>query len=183
MAAPKLKLTPKQMQIVAGGLVGLGVGGFLYFKFFWSPVAERIQTARASIEEVDGKINKAKAQAARLPQIEREIVVLQQQATDAERRLPKSKDIPAIIDTVAALARKHKISLTSFAPGPQAAKNYFIEVPYAIVAKASFHDLGRFFSALALEERIFNIRGVSFLGATDGSITVNFQLISYQYKG
>lgn len=183
MAAPKLKLTPKQMQIVAGGLVGLGVGGFLYFKFFWLPVAGRIQTARASVEEVEGKINKAKAQAARLPQIEREIVILQQQATDAERRLPKNKDVPAIIDTIASLARKHKLSLTSFAPGSQAAKNYFIEVPYAIVGKATFHDLGRFFSALALEERIFNVRGVTFLGGSDGSVQVSFQLISYQYKG
>lgn len=183
MAAPKIKLTPKQTQILAGGIVLLGAGGFLYYRYFWAPVSERIATAKASIEEVVGKINKAKAQAARLPQIERELVVLYQQAADAERRLPKNKDIPAIIDTVAALARKSKVGLISFIPSGATPKNYFIEVPYAIQAKATFHDLGRFFAAIALEERIFNVRNVTFGAAADGVITVNFQLISYQYKG
>ena len=184
MTPPKIKLTPKQIQIIAGGAVALVAGGFLYYRFFWSPVSERIAALSASIEEVEGKITKAKAQAARLPQIQRELVVLNQQAADAEKRLPKSKDIPAVIDTLAALAQKYKVGLTSFAPGGQSAKQFFIEVPYTIQAAGTFHDIGRFFAAVAMEERIFSVRNVTFSGAGGGSkLTVAFTLIAYQYKG
>ena len=59
------------------------------------------------------------------------------------------------------------------------------EVPYTIAASGTFHDLGKFFSAVALEERIFNIRNVSFSkgGTDDGKINVGFMLVAYQYKG
>lgn len=184
MAAPKIKLTPKQMQIAAGAVVLLGAGGFLYFKFFWLPVSERISTAKAGIEEVEGKIDKANKQAARLPQIQKELVVLNQQATDAEKRLPKTKDLPAVIDTLAALAQKHKVNLTNITPSGQVPKQFFIEVPYTIGASGTFHDLGRFFAAVALEERIFNIRNVTFTGGgSDPKLTVSFTLVAYQYKG
>ncbi|MBI4423319.1 MAG: type 4a pilus biogenesis protein PilO [Elusimicrobia bacterium] len=183
--AAKIKLTPKQTQVLVGSVVLVGALGFVYFKYFWQPISERIATAKAGIEEVEGKIGKAKAMAARLPQIQREIVVLNEQAADAEKRLPKTKDVPAVIDTVAGLARKHRVDLANFTPGAQAAKQYFIEVPYQITASGSFHDIGRFFSAMALEERIFSVRNVTVggLGSREGTINVTFALIAYQYKG
>ena len=184
--AAKINLTPKQMQIAGASIALVGAFGFVYLKYFWQPVSERITKAKESIELVEGKINKAKAQAARLPQIQRELVVLNEQAADAEKRLPKTKDLPAVIDTISALSQKHRVSLLSFAPGSQSAKQYFIEVPYTVSAIGSYHDVGRFFSAIALEERIFNVRNVVFggpAGAVPGRVSVNFTLVAYQYKG
>ena len=186
MTAPKIKLTPYQVQLLAAGLVIAGCFGFIYFRYFWSPMSDRIAKAAASIEEVQGKIDKATAQAARLPVIQKQLVVLSEQAADAEKRLPKKKDLPAVIDTLSALSSKYKVSLSNFTPGGASPKQFFIEVPYTVAATGTFHNIGRFFAAVALEERIFSVRNVTFAGggsSADGKLTVNFTLIAYQYKG
>lgn len=181
--AIKLRLTPKQQQMAAGGAVILLVGGFAYFRYLWKPISARITEAGEKIEEVEGRITKAKSQAARLPQIQHELVVLNQQAVDAERRLPKAKDVPMILDTLSRLTRKYRVELKSLGLGAPSAKQYFIEVPYSISITGTYHDVGRFLAAVALEERIYNVRGLSLSGGgqTD-QLSVSFTLVSYQYK-
>lgn len=185
MASSKIQLTPKQMQIVVLAAVVVLGGGFVYFQYFWKPISARIDAAQSNIETVEGKISKATAQAARLPQIQRELVVLNQQATEAEKRLPKERDLPDVIDTISSLSQKYRVNLASFSPGNPTTKQFFIEVPYAVTATGGFHDIGRFFAAVALEERIFNVRNVTFSGGQGGlgKVNVNFTLIAYQYKG
>jgi type IV pilus assembly protein PilO len=76
------------------------------------------------------------------------------------------------------------VQLSSFQPGGQTAQQYFIENPYSINMSGSYHDVGRFLAAIALEQRIYNVRGVTY-SAPDakGKTTVNFTLVAYQYKG
>ncbi len=179
----KVQLTPKQMQVVVGATLALVGGGFVYFSYFWKPISARIAKAKTDIEAAEAKITKARAQAARLPQIQQELVVLNQQAADAEKRLPKTKDVPEVIDTVSSLSRKNNVQMTSFVPGAQSAKPFFMEVPYTLSVTGSYHNLGRFFAALALEERIFNVRNVTYGGLAEGRLSVSFTLVSYQYKG
>lgn len=180
--AIKIQLTPQQKQAAAAGVVLLGAFGFIYVKYFWTPVSARITKAREDISKVEDDIEKANRHAARLPQIRKEIVMLNEQAADAEKRLPKNKDLPAVIDTVSALARKHKVDLAGFIPGSLGQKPFFTEVPYAVSMSGSYHDVARFFASIALEERIFNVRNVAYSTPKDGKVTVNFTLISYQYK-
>lgn len=183
MAKLSIRLNKQQQQMLAAGLLCAGAFGYIYHSYFWKPRSVRIADARRQIEEVDAGITKAESQAARLPRVEKELELLNQAAADAERRLPLAKDIPAVIDTISRLARAYKVELTSLAPSGTSAKQFFIEVPYAVGAVGSYHDIGRFLAAIALEERIFNVRDVTYAGAGKGPLTVNFMLVSYQYKG
>lgn len=182
--AVNIKLSKEQQQYLAVGVLVLGGGGFAYFKYFWLPVSAKIAETRAKIEEVEGKIAKAKNQAVRLNKIQKELEELNIAALEAEKRLPKTQDLPAVIDTVTSLSRRHNLSLKSFTPGGSKPQAHFIETAYTISATASFHELGRFLAAVALEERIYNVRGITY-GAIDaeGRMAVTFQIISYQYKG
>lgn len=177
-----IKLSKEQQKYMAVGVVATGVFLFLYWKVFWSPIAAKIEDTRAKIEELDGKIARAKAQAARLPQLEKELAVLAEQAIEAEKRLPKTKSTPDILVTVSQLALKNRVVIASFSPGAQSQKQYFTELNYPVAARGSFHAIGKFLAALALEERIFNVMNVQFTGGA-GDLTVSFTLVSYQYKG
>lgn len=179
-----IKLTKEQQQYIVCAVLFLGGGGYAFFRYFWLPVSARITETQRKIEEVEGKVQKAQAQAARLPRIQKELEVLNQQALEAEKRLPKDKDVPAVIDTLSALAQRSGVQLLSLASGGASQKQYFIELPYTISMKGGFHETGKFLAALALEQRIFNVRGVTY-GAPDaqGRLSVNFTLVAYQYKG
>lgn len=182
--AMNIKLTKEQQQYLAAGVLGLAGFGYAYITFFWLPIAAKIKDTKAKIEQVEAKIEKATRQAARLPQLEKEIVLLNEQAIEAEKRLPKLKSTPEIFVTVASLAEKHRIGVTNFTPGAAANKQFFTELQYPMTVKGNFHSIGKFFAALALEERIFNVMNVIY-GSPDGSgdMTVSFTLVSYQYKG
>lgn len=177
-----IKLSKEQQKYIAVGVVATVAFLFLYWKVFWSPIAAKIEDTRAKIEELDGKIARAKAQAARLPQLEKELAVLAEQAVEAEKRLPKTKSTPDILVTVSSLALKSRVTVSSFSPGTMSQKQYFTELNYPVAAKGSFHSIGKFLAALALEERIFNVVNVQFAGS-GGELTVSFILVSYQYKG
>lgn len=179
-----IQLTKEQQQYIILAVLVLGGGGYAYFKYFWIPTSQKIVELRKKVEEVEGKINKAKMVAARKKKVMEELETLQRQAEDAERRLPKTQDLPSVIDTVSALSSRHNVSLSSFAPGAKTDRQHFMELSYALQARGAYHDIGRFLAALALEERIFNVRDVN-LGSPDaqGRLAVRMTLVSYQYKG
>src|SRR5262249_15502696 len=138
-----------------------------------------------AIEAAEAKIDKARRQAARLPRLEAELVDLNQKAAEAELRLPKKKSVPDILVTISALAERHHVALTTFNPGSTATKQFCNELSYPVTVKGSYHNIGRSLAAVALEERIFNVQNVIYSDESGDppEMTVNFTLISYQYKG
>lgn len=179
-----LQLSKQQQQYAAAGVFMAAAFGFVYVKFFWLPIAAAKTEARAKIEEIEAKIVKAKQQATRLERLQDEIASLNEKAAEAEKRLPKNKSVPDILYTISTLAHKHRVQIQSFAPGPVQSQQYFIELNYPLSVKGSYHNLGRFLAAIALEERIFNVKNINYPAAGgDGEMTVTFTLLSYQYKG
>ena len=151
-----IQLSKQQQQYAAAGVVLFLALGFVYIKFFWLPIAQAKAEASAKIEEIETKIVKAKQQAARLERLQIEIASLNERAAEAEKRLPKTKSVPDILLSIAALAQKNRVTLQSFTPGPVKVQQYFIELQYPLSIRGSYHNIGRFLAAVALEERIFN---------------------------
>ena len=174
----------KQQQYAAAGVFVTLALGFVYVKFFWLPVAAAKAEAREKIAQIEIKISKAKQQAARLKRLQDEIASLNERAIEAEKRLPKSKSVPDILLTISALAQKRRVHHQTFSPGPQKSQQYFVDLANPVSIRGNYHSIGRFLAAVALEERIFNIKDINYPGAGgDGEMTVTFILLSYQYKG
>ncbi|MFH2202514.1 MAG: type 4a pilus biogenesis protein PilO [Elusimicrobiota bacterium] len=182
MANIQIKLTKEQQQYLVFAVMFLGGGGYAYVKYFWLPTSAAITKTNAEIESVVKKITKAKGAAGKLKKIQQELELLNKQAEEAEKRLPKEEDFPTVVDTITGLARKYNVELKSFSTGKRQDQAHFVQLTYSISASAPYHDLGKFFASLALEERIYNVENVSYSPAED-TVSVNFLLISYMYKG
>jgi Tfp pilus assembly protein PilO len=181
-----IQLSKQQQQYLGAGAVLFVVGAFVYVKFFWLPISQKMADLTEQIAQIDVKISKATAQASRLQRLNLDLATLKQQAVEAERRLPKTKSVPDVLVTLSNLAQQNRVLIQTFAPGPQKVlpQQSFIELSYPMTVKGTYHSIGRFFAAVALEERIFNIRSVVYPAASgDGEMTVSFTLLTYQYKG
>lgn len=179
-----IQLSKQQQQYLGAGAVLFLVGAGLYVKFFWLPISDKRKELEDQITQIEAKIAKAEAQASRLTRLQSELATLNQQAIEAEKRLPKDKDVPDILVTLSRLAEKNRVSIQAFSPGPQKGQQYFTELSYPMTIKGSYHNVGRFFAALALETRIFNVTNVVYPGADgSGEMMVTFILLTYQYKG
>lgn len=177
-----MNLSKDQQKYLAIGAVAFVALSVVYWKFFWSPISQKIDDTRTRISDLDTKIRSAKDKAAQLPRLEKELIALNEQAIEAEKRLPKTKSVPEILVTVTKLASKSGVMVTSFSPGAQKSQQYFTELNYPMVASGQFHSIGRFLAGVALEERIFNVMNLVFNGSS-GGVTITFTLVSYQYKG
>ena len=179
-----IQLSKQQQQYLGGGIVLFVVGAVVYVQFFWLPITQKKEELTTQIQEIETKISKAEAQASRLKRLQDELATLNQQAAEAERRLPKTKSVPDVLNSLNQIGVKYDVSIQSFAPGPQKTQQYFIELNYPMTVRGRFHDIGRFLAAIALEERIFNVRDIAFPSpAGDGTMVVTFTLVTYQYKG
>lgn len=180
----KIKLTNQQIQYIAATVIGLGALGFVYVKFFWMPISERIAALEAQIAENAAKIEKAQSVANRLPAIKKELEDLNRQTAEMEMQLPKSKSVPDILVTLSKLAEKHGVDISAFTPGSKRDQQYFTEWSYPITLQGRYHNIGKFLAAVALEQRIYNVQNVSFSAlGVDGRLPVSFTLVAYQYKG
>lgn len=179
-----IQLSKQEQQYVGAAVVGVLLLTGLYVKFFWLPISAAKTEARQKIAESEAKIEKAKRQAARLERLQQELNILNEQAIQAEARLPRSKSVPDMLVTLSAVAQKQRVALISFAPGPVKAQQYFMELNYPVTVRGTYHNVGRFMAALALEQRIFNMQNVNYPAPDgNGDMTVTFTLLSYQYKG
>ncbi len=179
-----MQLSKQQQQSIGVGAVLFLVFSGVYIKFFWLPIAQAKAEATQKIEEIEAKIVKAKQQAARLERLQAEIASLNERAAEAEKRLPKTKSVPDILLAISSLAQKNRVAIQSFSPGASKSQQYFTELQYPLSVRGSYHNIGRFLAAVALEERIFNIKDINYPSAdATGEMTVTFTLLSYQYKG
>jgi len=180
-----IQLSKQQQQYLGAGAIFICLFSFLHVKFFWLPISQNKTELTDKIAQIETKITKAEAQASRLKRLQDELASLNQQAGEAEKRLPKTKSVPEILLALSRLAQKGRVTLQTFSPGPQKeSSQYFTELSYPMAVKGSYHNLGRFFAAVALEERIFNVKDVVYPGGgADGEMTVTFTLLTYKYKG
>ncbi|MBI4056657.1 MAG: type 4a pilus biogenesis protein PilO [Elusimicrobia bacterium] len=187
--AIKLKipeLSPEQKKTVFAAALFILSMGFGYFKIFWAPLSKRIHETRAKLEEAEAQIATAEDQARKLPQLEKKLAELKEKLAAAERRIPKSKDVPDLIYTLSDLGRKFHVEIRSISPQGQTDREYFKEVAYGLAVRGSYHSVAKFLTALGISERIFNTRNLSVSpssGAPGVTLQATLQLLAYQYRG
>lgn len=180
----KLELTKEQQQLVVAVVLCLGGFGYAYYTFFWSPISDTITQTQAEIDSIKSDLATARSRADTLQGLKNKIADLNEQMAEAEKRLPKTKEVANIIDTLTDIGQENRVNLESITPGPTTSQQYYQEAPYAITLQGNYHSTARFLAALALTERIFHERGLQLTATPDnGSYTLraNFTLVAYIY--
>ena len=180
----QIQLTKEQMGQIAAGVLFGGMLVFVYLQYFWLPTAREIAANSEKVAAMESDIAKAKKQKAKYKNLEAKLVSLNAEREAAVKKLPSERRIPDLIRTVTTLSRKYKVNITAITPTGQARVEYFTKVTYSISLKGNYHDVGRFLTALGLEERIMTSENLV-LTATPGSetsVTAQFTLAAYQYN-
>jgi len=178
------KLSKEQLQMIVAIVLFTGAFGYLYWRYLYSPYANKIAEAELKIEAVDKEISKATGESKKLDQIKAEVERLQREELLANQQLPKGRKLPDLIYTLMRLSRDNSVSIANFAPISKTDKQYFSETVYSLNVSGSYHSVGRFITALGVSQRIFSVRNMIFApaGATGQTLSVTFQLVAYQYK-
>lgn len=181
----KIQLTKEQITQVVGGVVLAGVFGYFYLFYFWLPTAKTIEVSTKKVSSMEADINKARMQKAKYKDLEAKLASLRAEKEAAEKKLPREKKFPDLIRTITTLSHKYKVDIVSINPMGSSQVEYFTRVSYNIALKGNYGDVGRFLTALALEERILTSENlvVTATGGAETSLSAQFVLVAYQYNG
>ena len=176
----KIQLTKEQLgQIVVGVLFG-GLFIYVYAVYFWMPVSASIKINSEKAASMESDIQKAKYK-----DLEATLTSLKAEKEAAQKRLPKERQLPDLLKTLTALSKKYKVEIQNITPSGSTKGEYFAKDAYQIAVRGDYHSIGKFLTALGMEERILTMENLNLAGTPGGatSASATFTLMAYQYNG
>ena len=151
-------------------VVAVLVGGFIYLLYL--PKMDELQGLRGRNGQLQAKLQEDRRIADNLPRFKAEYEKMQEQLGKALTELPNQKEIPALLTSIAAMAKDNGLDVLRFQPGNESPKGFYAEVPVQLKLAGSFHQTAMFFNAVADLSRIVNINNLT-LGSprTNGGVT------------
>jgi len=148
---------------------------------------KKITREQGEVKRLEGEVATAKAQAARLPQMERDFESLKTVMANIEKQLPKEKDFPELLRTITRDTQRFHLKVSNITPGGLQDQSIYQTFPLQISLTGRFHNLGRFLTAMGTKDRIISAEGlkISLQTATDvdATISATFSLLAYISKG
>ncbi len=172
-------------QVKVGVLVFLIAAMSLgYWYFYWSPNSEELQRVRTRLVQVQNRVTEYEAIAAELPKFEKENKRLQREFELVASKLPKGKEIPALIDSVYSDISASNLDSIIFAPKPQVKREIYAEIPIQMKVVGSYYNLADFFDRLSRLPRIVNVRNLNLERNTirGGNVILNadFSVVTFR---
>ncbi len=183
------KLTQQQQTIVAAAFFALG-GLYVYWNYLLKPELSKIETQTVTYNDLKAKIETAERQARRLPALQNELAKLQVELAAMETQLPKDKDLPNILRTLAKEAQQEELTFTHLSPKGSQKQQYFEIFAFDAGFTGTLHSLARFLASLGQQDRIFSASNITLSpggGATSetgvANLNITLTIQTYAYAG
>jgi len=171
------------IKAVALALVLVLIGG-VYWKVFYSPLKEEIDSLEPQLNQLIVELNQKKAIVAQRARYEAELERTRQQLVLALKQLPDKSEIPSLLENVSALGKASGLDFQLFQPKPEVAKNFYAEIPVDIKVTGQYKDIVVFFDRVSKMPRIVNISNIV-IGepkTTGGATTLSTTCNATTYK-
>jgi type IV pilus assembly protein PilO len=164
--------------------IGLGLailGGFYYF--WYSDMVEEAKTKTDQLETLKKDIGQLEVIAAKLPDFQREVSVLEMKLETLKRILPPEKETPDLVRKLQNLAAESQLSIKNFAPGSMISRDFYQEFPIALEVTGTYHNLASFFDRMSRLTRVVNAAGLKITakGEQTPSNTITAQCTATTY--
>lgn len=166
---------PPQHKLIFGTMLLVIVGALGYF--FLISGARTDRDALFQENEVRrAEVLKAKADEANLRPFRAIAEALRKRLDAAKERLPQEREIPAVYRQVSDLASQSGLGVSLFQPKPPEDRDVLTEVPIAVTAEGTYHQMGVFLQRVGQMPRIVSLGDFRMLGIDRAPGTVRAEL-------
>ena len=162
-------------------LAGVVVGGYYYH-------IEDLQLQLATVEAKEIALKKdfeKKAfQAANLDAYRQQMVEMEESFGALVSQLPSDTEVPGLLEDITNKGLLNGLDIASIDLQAETAKEFYVELPIAISASGSYHDLGAFISGMAGLPRIVTLHDftISLSGDDANHLSMSIIAKTYRYK-
>ena len=153
-----------------------------YWYFYWSPKSDEIKRASLRVGQLEKQVSEYEAIVKELPKFEAENKRLQKEFELVASKLPKEKEIPALIDSVYEEISASNLDSITFAPKPQVTKEIYAEIPIEMEVVGTYYNLADFFDRISRLPRIVNVRNLNLERGDGGSriLDASFNVVTFR---
>jgi len=162
-------------------LAAVLVGGYYY----------HIQDLQAQLAQVEAKevqlktdFEKKAFQAANLEAYRQQMVEMEESFGALVSQLPSDTEVPGLLEDITNKGLLNGLEISSIDLQKETAREFYVELPIAINASGSYHDLGAFISGMAGLPRIVTLHDftISAQGKDANHLKMNIIAKTYRYK-
>lgn len=183
MAFTDILANAPRPQKIAGGIVGLVIVAALGY-FIVSPKSAERDVLRQRNVVLQAEVAKARVEEAGLRTFRAQADTLRKRLDLAKGRLPSEREIPGLYRQISELALQAGLAVALFAPKPGEDKDTVTEIPIAVSAEGTYHQLGGFFSRIGRIPRIVNLGDFRLAGVErpTGTLRADLTLATYLFR-
>ena len=162
-------------------LIAVLVGGYYY----------HIKDLQAQLAQVEAKelelkkdFEKKAFQAANLEAYRQQMVEMEESFGALVSQLPSDTEVPGLLEDITNKGLLNGLEIASIQLQKEAAREFYVELPIAISASGSYHDLGAFISGMAGLPRIVTLHDFTITAKGDDANNLGMSIIAktYRYK-
>ena len=146
----------------------------------------QIQLAKVEKEEVELKkdFEKKAFQAANQEAYRQQMVEMEESFGALVSQLPSDTEVPGLLEDITNKGLLNGLEIASIDLQKETAREFYVELPIAINASGSYHDLGAFISGMAGLPRIVTLHDftISAKGNDANHLQMNIVAKTYRYK-
>lgn len=174
---------PRPQKLIFGAMVLVIVSALGYFFLISGARAER-DTLLEENEVRRAEVLKAKADEANLRPFRALAEALRKRLDTAKERLPSEREIPQVYRQVSDLATQSGLGVSLFQPKPAEDRDVLSEVPIAVTAECTYHQLGAFLERVGKMPRIVSLGEFRLIGIDrpTGTLRAEMTLATYTFR-
>ncbi len=186
-------MNKKQQQNLVGLIIIIIGLVYVMQSYVVGPMSSNIKSKSEELARVKQEIQTLKIQSLELPRIKKQLEYLQSEVAELEKFLPREKELPGLLKAITRTASNYQVKIINISPAGSSEKQKYTEHIFNISAQSTYHSLARFIAEISQSGRIISARDINFSpimsappapgSRMSNTISVNFQLVAYTYKG
>ena len=123
-------------------------------------------------------------QVANLDAYRRQMVEMEESFGALISQLPSDTEVPGLLEDITNKGLLNGLNIASINLQPEVSREFYVELPIAIEASGSYHDLGAFISGMAGLPRIVTLHDFTISGSGDNASDLKLSITAktYRYK-
>ena len=173
--------TPFKVMIWVAALAVVLVGGYYYHI---EGLQEQLTKTEATEAKLRKEFEKKAFKAANLEAYRKQMAEMEESFGALISQLPSDTEVPGLLEDITNKGLLNGLDIASIDLKKEQSREFYVELPIAISASGSYHDLGAFISGMAGLPRIVTLHDftISAKGGNSNNLKMNIVAKTYRYK-
>jgi type IV pilus assembly protein PilO len=153
------ELPAKKRAIIVGVVLLLMIGA--YYQLVYTKKSAKITVQQSNLATLNSELQDLRAIQKKLNEFKSMIKDLVAQLKEAQRQLPKQREIPTLLNDISKFGKESGLEFITFRPQKEKKKGFYAEVPVRLVFNGPFHNIANFIDKIVHYPRIIKITSLS----------------------